>query len=66
MQHVNKNMTNYLVRFRNAEKVNKACNVSLMSRGVQEHGMKILYLVYLTIFDVLSENNKKEAEKAGE
>ena len=30
-----KNMTNYLVRFWNAQKVNDACNGSLVSRVVQ-------------------------------
>ena len=31
MQYANENATNYLVRFRNAEKVNEACNGSLIT-----------------------------------
>ena len=57
------NTTDYLVRFRNEQKVNEACNGSLISRGLQEHRMKILYTLYVTGFDALSVNEKKEAYK---
>ena len=43
MQYANNNTTNYLVRFLNSHKVNEACNESLITKGVQEHGMKILF-----------------------
>ena len=66
IQYTNKNTTDYLVRFRNAQKVNEACNGSLITRGVQEHGMKILFPLQNTGFDSLQEDEKKKAEKAGE
>ena len=53
MQYANENTTNYLVRFRNSQKVNEACNVSLITKGVQEHGMKILFQFHNTVFDYL-------------
>ena len=34
MQYTNNNTTEYLVRFRNANKVNEACNGSLVTGGV--------------------------------
>ena len=40
MQYANENTTDYLVRFRNAQKVNEACYGSLITKGLQEHGMK--------------------------
>ena len=40
MHHANKNKTNYLFRFCNVQKVNEACNGSLIIREVQENGMK--------------------------
>ena len=64
-QNVNDNTTDYVVRFGNAQRVNKACNGSLTSRGVQEHGMKILYALHVNGFDALSENYKKGEETAG-
>ena len=60
------NTTDYLVRFHNTHKVNKAFNGITITRGVQEHGMKILYLLYVTGFDALQDNGNKEAEIAGE
>ena len=66
MQNENENMTDYLVRFRTDQKVNEACNGSLISRGVKEHGMKLLYPLHVTGFDVLSENDNKEEEKTRE
>ena len=66
MQYANKNTTNYLVRFCNAHKVDEACIGSLITKGVQEHGMKILFPLDNTAFDSLQEDNNKEAEKAGE
>ena len=50
MQCTNENTTDYLVRFRNSQKVNKACDVSLTTKGVQEHGMKIIFPLYNTGF----------------
>ena len=52
----NKNTTNYLVRFRNAQKVNEACNGILITKGVQEHGMEILLPLHNTGFDFLKED----------
>ena len=66
MQYANKNTTDYLVRFFNAQKVNEAYNGSLITKGVQEHGMKILFPLQNTGFDYLQEDEKKEAEKSGE
>ena len=55
MQYANENTTDY---FRNAQKVNEACNRSLITKVVQEHGVKILHNAG---FDYLQEDNKKEA-----
>ena len=66
MQYANKNTTNYLVRFRNAQKFNEACNRSLITKGIQEYGMKILFLFQNTGSDSPKEDKKKEAEKSGE
>ena len=51
MHYANNNTTDYLVRFRNAQKVNEACDGSLITKGVQEHGMKILFPLHNTGFD---------------
>ena len=59
MTHVAKNTQDYLFRLQNAQKVNKACNGRLISRGFQEHGMKILYQLHVTGFDALSDDNKQ-------
>ena len=61
MQYANKNTTDFLVRFRNAEKVNEACDRSLITKGVQEHGTKICFPLQNTGFDSLLEDEKKEA-----
>ena len=66
MQYANENTTDYLVRFRNAHDVNEACNGSLITRGVQEHGMNIIFPLHNTLLDSLQEDDKKEAYKAGE
>ena len=66
MQYSNDNTTYYLVRFRNAHKVNEACNRSLITKGVQEHGMKIFFPLHYTGFGSLKEDDKKEAEELGE
>ena len=60
MQYANKNTTDYLVRFHNAQKFNEACNGSLITRFVQEHEMKILFPLHTTGFDFLQENYKKK------
>ena len=61
MQYANKNTTDYLVRFRNVEKVNGACDRSLITKGAQEHGKKIRFPLHNTGFDSLLEDEKKEA-----
>ena len=61
MQYTNENTTNYLVSFRNSQKVNEACNGSLIIKGVEEHGMKILFPLQNTVFDYIQEYEKKEA-----
>ena len=66
MQYSNEKTTDYLVSFPNAQKVNEACNGSLITKGVQEHGMKILFPLHNTWFDSLQEDEKKEAERLGE
>ena len=50
-----KNTTDYLVRFRNAQNFNEACDGSLIAKGVQEHGMKIRFPLHNTGFDSLQE-----------
>ena len=59
-------MTDYLVRFLNAQKFNNAFNGNLIPRGIQEHGMKMLYPLHVTGFDALLEDEKYEAEISGE
>ena len=66
MQYANENTNDYLVRFRNAQKVNEACDGILITKFVQEHGMKILFPLHNTVFEYLQEDEKREAEKAGE
>ena len=53
MQYTNENTTDYLVRFHNDQKVNEDCNGSLTTKGVQEHGMNILFPFHNTEFDYL-------------
>ena len=65
MQYAKENTTKYLVRFCNFQKVNKACNGSIITRGVQDYGMKILFPLHTDGFDLLQENEKKEAETTG-
>ena len=55
-------MNDNLFRFRNSHKVNEACNGSLLSRLIQEHGMKIIYPLHVTGFDTLLDDDKKESE----
>ena len=64
MQYANENTTDYLVRFRNAHKVNEFCDGIRITKGVQEHGMKILFPLKNTGFDSLQEDKKKEALKS--
>ena len=44
----------------------EACDGSLITKGVQEHGMNIRFPLHNTEFDSLQEDEKKEAEKEGE
>ena len=55
-----------MVRFRNANKFNESCNGSLITKGAEEHGIKILFPLQNTGFDYLQEDEKKEVEKSGE
>ena len=66
MQYANENTTKYLFRFRNDQKVNEACNGSLITKVVQEHGMKVFLPLHYTIFYSLQEDEKRESEKSGE
>ena len=66
MQYANKNTTDYLVRFRNSQKFNEDFNGSLIKKGVQDHGIKILLPFYNTVFDCLQKDEKNESEKAGD
>ena len=66
MQYANENTTDYLVSFWNAQKVNEACDGSLITKGVQDHGMKIRFPFHNTGFDSLQEDENKEAENSGE
>ena len=62
MLYTKKNTTNYLIRFYNSQNSIEACNGSLITRGFQEHGTKILFVQYATGFDALQYDNKNEAE----
>ena len=42
-----------MVIFRNYQRVNIACNGILITRLVQEYGMKILLPLHATVFDAL-------------
>ena len=66
MHYDNKNTTEYLVRFCSAHEVNLACNGSLTQRGVQENVKNILFPFHNTGFYFLQEDDKEEADKAGE
>ena len=66
MQYSSENTTDYLVRFRNSQKVNEACDGSLITKGVQENGTKIRFPLHNTGFDSLKEDEKKEAGKSVE
>ena len=66
VQYANENTIEYLVRFRNAQNYTEACNRSLITRGVQDPRMKIIFPLKNTGFDFIQENEKKEAETAGE
>ena len=59
MQYASENTTEYLVRSRNDQKVNEACDGSLITKGVQDHGMKIRLPLHNTGFDSLQEYEKK-------
>ena len=61
VQYANKNTTDYLVIFCNAQKVNKVFNGSLILEGLHSHGMKILYPLHAPDFDMLSDDENKEA-----
>ena len=56
MHYSKKNTTDYLVRFHNAKKVNEACNGSLITKGIQERGMKTLFPLHNTGFDTIQED----------
>ena len=52
-------------KFRNAQKVNEACDGSMITKGVHEHGMKIRFPLHNTGFNSLKEYEKKESENSG-
>ena len=62
MQYTREITADYLVRYHNAYKANEACNGILIKRGIQEHGIKILFPLHTTGFYSLQENEKKEAD----
>ena len=66
MQYTSKNTTDYLVRFRNSQNVNEACEGSLITKGVQENCMNIRLPFHYAGFDYIQEDENKETEKAGE
>ena len=53
IQYANKNTADNLVGFRNAQKFSEACNGSLITTGIQYHGMNIILPLYNTGFDYL-------------
>ena len=53
MQYANEKITYYVARFRNAQEANEACNISPITREVQEHGVNILFPLHNTGFDSL-------------
>ena len=59
IQYVNDNTNDYLFRFLNAQKVNEVCNVTLITRGIQERQTKIIFPYQTTGFYFLQENYKK-------
>ena len=61
--HADKNMTNFLVRFRNTQKVKNWCNGSLISKLVQNYGVKVKYPLHTTGFDTLADDENKKAKK---
>ena len=66
MHHADDDMTKYLFRFRNSQKLNELCHRRPIIRGGQEHGMNILYPLHFTGFDVLKDHDNKESEISGE
>ena len=66
MHYARDNTSNYLFRFHNFQKVNEAYNGSLITRGLQDNGMNIIYLLHTTGFDITQDDDKKEAETVGE
>ena len=59
MLYSRNNTIDYLDRFRNVQKLNEAFNVILITRGVQENGMKILFPLQVIEFDSLQDDYKK-------
>ena len=55
-----------MVRFRNAQKVNESCDVSLITKGVQENGMNIIFPLHNKGFGSIQEDEKNKTEKSGE
>ena len=65
MLYARENTTNYLVRFCNYQKVNEACDGSLITKGVKEHEMKFPFPLHNTGFYSLQADGNKEAENSG-
>ena len=51
IKYANDNTTDYLVRLRKSENFNEACNGSLTKKGVQDHGIKVIFPLHTSIFD---------------
>ena len=65
IQYTKNNTTDNLVKLWNAQKFNEAWNGRLISRGVQEYGMKILYPLHITRFHTLSDNENNNVKTPG-
>ena len=65
MKYARKNTTDYLVRFRNAQKVNESCNGSLVTKGIQYHGVKIL-LPFFLLDLILYKKKRRRRQKMQE
>ena len=61
IQYFNNNTTDYLVRFLNSQKLNEACNVRLITKGIQDHVVNILFSLQNNLFGSLQEDEKKGA-----
>ena len=56
IQYAKENTTDYLVKLRNAQKSNEACNGILITKGVQDHGMRTIFPLQNTRFYYLQKD----------